>query len=161
MITTEEIESKLLTLTFKSYVFFSIALSCLISFLIGLIYNLLIVNSQAITESDVSKMETWSIILLSLIIAPLFETVIFQTLLLGFTHRYLPKYSNLIVSLLFAVNHFSSIKQIVATFFICLIFNYSYLHAKEREWNPFLTVLLIHSGYNLFVSTIFLSSKAL
>lgn len=155
------IERQLHTISYKKYLLFSTLVCCFLSFIIGLLYNLIIERVNAIAESGTSKLDTLSIILLSLLVAPLIETLIFQNILLSFLYKYIPRYSNFIVATLFAMEHYSSVKQIIVTFFICFIFNYSYLLAKSRKWNPFVFTFAIHSGYNLFVTIIFFSSEIL
>lgn len=157
----QRIERQLYTISYKKYVVFSILLCCLLSFLIGFLYNLTIERVNAFAASGTSKLDTLSIVVLALLFAPIVETLIFQTILFSFLQKYIPRYSNFVVAVLFALGHYSSVKQIIGAFFICLILNYSYLLAKTREWNPFVTTFLIHSGYNLFITIIFLSVKIL
>lgn len=144
-------------LNYGQFIVFFIILIFALSFITGSIYNLLIEPSNSILESKISKLDIVTIILLSLVIAPLVETLIFQAFLLKIFTKHLPRISNLLVAILFALNHYTNPKQIMGTFFMCLLFNYAYNISKARNWSPVLTVFFIHSGYNLCITGLFLA----
>ncbi|WP_394357295.1 CPBP family intramembrane glutamic endopeptidase [Dokdonia donghaensis] len=93
------------------------------------------------------------------IISPIIETFLFQFLPLEFLKRILyRKFLILaICSFIFGIFHFFNdflIQEFIVTFILGWVFNNSYLVVQQKRQNAFLSVVLIHLGYNLFVFTI-------
>ncbi|MEJ8553074.1 CPBP family glutamic-type intramembrane protease [Tepidibacter sp. Z1-5] len=93
----------------------------------------------------------------SVIIAPFFETLIYQKVLISLCCMWdeLRKRKYLIViisSFMFSLNHRYSPQYAVETFFSGgMIFAYSYLTYKDKSKYSFWIVFSIHSLWNLFV----------
>ena len=95
-------------------------------------------------------------ILLSLIIAPLLETLIFQKLIFTFCRLYIK--SNLICvvisAILFGLNHYNSITSIIQTFIIGIGYSLYYSILRKNDTNAFSKVALLHCLWNLLSITI-------
>ncbi|CAH2213101.1 CPBP family intramembrane glutamic endopeptidase [Tepidibacter aestuarii] len=93
----------------------------------------------------------------SVIIAPFFETLIYQKVLISLccTWSELRKRKYLIViisSFIFSLNHTYSPQYAVETFFSGgMIFAYSYLVYKDKTKYSFWIVFSIHATWNLFI----------
>ncbi|PJA05488.1 MAG: hypothetical protein COX71_06430 [Flavobacteriales bacterium CG_4_10_14_0_2_um_filter_35_18] len=94
------------------------------------------------------------IFFLTVIIAPLLETLIYQLTIIEIVFKIKIKQANLIAilssSFLFCLSHTYSIYYIFATFGLGAIFTTIYVVAKKREdINPFWFVVFIHFLNNL------------
>lgn len=114
----------------------------------------LIINFQNQTILDVfDDFSQTQLIVISLIVAPFFETLFFQLIIIEILRSY-NLHRMLIVFLsafLFALAHYYNLTYIVATFFIGLLLSYYYLSMRiYKEKYVFLRVFLLHSCLNLF-----------
>lgn len=104
--------------------------------------------------------DKWMEVLFALIVIPLFETFIFQALIIELVCKFIKRprnklYLALILSALaFAFNHSYSISYFLFTLVGGLILALAYFIGRYRRENAFLLVFIIHSLYNL--STMFL-----
>ncbi|WP_407485287.1 CPBP family intramembrane glutamic endopeptidase [Elizabethkingia miricola] len=96
---------------------------------------------------------------LAILFAPLLETFVFQAVvyyLLKLFDSFFKKYFGLVYliisSILFALSHTYSIYYEIGTFFIGLVFAYSFMYFKKESNYPILCVAIIHSLYNSFVT---------
>ncbi len=138
-------------LSLKKYkLFFFIFLS------IFLINAFFIITKNLIALKTISKVNTSNIslcprIVLSLIIAPLLETLIFQKFIFNLCRLYLK--SNLICiiisAIIFGLNHYDSITSIIQTFIIGIGYSLYYSILRKKEKNAFLKVALLHCLWNL------------
>lgn len=93
----------------------------------------------------------------SLFFAPFIETLIFQFIPIEFFRRFISKDLPVIIlsGLLFGVAHYFNhylVRDILLTFFLGLVFAYSYVLAlKRNDLNAIISVSIIHFGYNLFI----------
>ena len=97
---------------------------------------------------------------LILFLGPLFETLIFQALVISIVRYFLlliesleRKTINIIAILIsalsFGVVHTYNLTYAVVGFFVGIIFAYSYVYIKEKKSNPIIIVFLIHFLTNL------------
>lgn len=105
------------------------------------------------TDNDLSKFSVISKFALTIILAPLIETFLFQYLpniilvKLKITNR---AWLIVLPAILFGCMHFYFWLYAVAAFFGGLILNFLYIYCKERSKYYFLIVVLFHSLYNLY-----------
>jgi len=138
-------------LSLKNYkLFFFIFLSI---FFINVFF---ILTKNLITLKTISNVNTTNIslyprIVLTLVIAPLLETLIFQKFIFNSCRLYIK--SNLICilisAILFGLNHYDSITSIIQTFIIGIGFSLYYSILRKKEKNAFLKVALLHCLWNL------------
>lgn len=84
------------------------------------------------------------------LLAPLFETLLLQHLpFVWLEKRLRPAYIILLSSLVFSVLHHYNIGYMISAFFVGMLYSGAYY--LKREANPFLSVFIIHAGYNGFV----------
>lgn len=98
----------------------------------------------------------WVKIIFSLIIVPLIETLLFQSLIIEIVCKFIkrPRH-NLYVAIIlsafaFAFSHTYSISYVVFTFVGGLILAFAYYIGRYRRENAFLLVVIIHALYNLW-----------
>lgn len=96
----------------------------------------------------------------SIVIAPIFETAIFFSLLFylciyfrknAHIKQYIFYIYILLSALLFSLNHSFSWFYIIITFISGIMYATIYYKAYAKRYSPFKGVVLIHSLYNLFV----------
>lgn len=84
------------------------------------------------------------------LLAPLFETLLLQHFpFVWLEKRLRPAYIILLSSLVFSVLHHYNIGYMISAFFVGMLYSGAYY--LKREANPFLSVFIIHAGYNGFV----------
>lgn len=83
------------------------------------------------------------------LLAPLFETFLLQHLpFVWLEKRLRPAYIILLSSLVFSLLHHYNIGYMISAFFVGMLYSGAYY--LKREANPFLSVFIIHAGYNGF-----------
>jgi hypothetical protein len=93
------------------------------------------------------------------ILAPLFETFFFQSLLIDLTlyvWRICTKKESILMAILipsifFGLSHNYNYLYVLSTFFIGLIFNTFYLTMKLRNQWPYIQTVILHALYNLCI----------
>jgi membrane protease YdiL (CAAX protease family) len=110
-------------------------------------------------EPDMTgSFETDSIVLdllIAVMVAPLFETLLFQSLIIEIICKIIKRpRKNICIaviasSLAFALNHTYSISYVIITFFIGIIFALTYYLGRYRKESAILLVFIIHAMYNL------------
>lgn len=130
-----------------------------IIFICDFIYHLLL--SIAISFYDPSLIETFEkgtplkeIFLLSVIIGPLLETLIFQYLTIEILSFFKLKKSFIILisSLFFSLIHYYNFIYIIATLPAGIIYATYYMYLKEKKIKtPFLYIFGLHTLYNFTV----------
>ncbi len=115
-----------------------------------------------ILDADLNSPSFFSLtqeIFLTVIVAPLLETFIFQFLfyyIIKIFYKFLGHYFNfiyiIISATLFGLSHKYSIYYQIGTFFFGLIFSYSFIFFKTKFNSPFISVCIVHSLYNLFTT---------
>ncbi|SHF16988.1 hypothetical protein SAMN02745195_02000 [Thermoanaerobacter uzonensis DSM 18761] len=88
------------------------------------------------------------------IISPVFETYLYQVVLIYLLKKinYLNNHKILLIivaSIIFGISHCYSYIYIFSTFLAGLILNYSYVFYKNKTLTPFKIVLSIHSIHNI------------
>ncbi len=126
----------------------------LIPSLISLIFNIDSTNNTvSVIEKSGSKIV---IFLITVVWGPIFETVVFQYLLINmvkaFTSdtKYQAAFSVLIPSVIFGLTHYYNIYYFIFAIFIGIIYSSTYYISQFlRKENGFIIVLLLHSLNNL------------
>ncbi|MEN5133438.1 CPBP family intramembrane glutamic endopeptidase [Elizabethkingia anophelis] len=139
-----------------SILFFSLT-TILISYALGAIFEYFDVFEKDFNGPKFNNLTQE--LFIAIIFAPLIETFVFQSVIYylvklfdSFLKKYFVSVYLIISSLLFALSHSYSIYYEIATFFIGLIFAYSFLYFKKESNYPILCVAIIHSLYNAFVT---------
>lgn len=88
--------------------------------------------------------------ILVVIVAPIFETFIFQYLPNFYLRKYNVCYTILISSFLFGLAHNYSYIYILYGFIVGLLFISAYVFSIKEKINPFLIICYTHFIYNLF-----------
>lgn len=109
-------------------------------------------------EEIFAKFPAVVVVLLSVVVAPIWETAIFQTLPLKYGYRLLKDkwgfrrcaWPLIVLSaVVFGINHSYSTSYIVAGVLMGLVFGFAYHVARKRKQSATLTVMLIHASANL------------
>ena len=111
-------------------------------------FNIFLPDSNSVASSLTNKEKT---LLISLLVAPLLETFVFQTFLLQLWRwaggvKFI--YRSLFVSFFFSIFHNYNTLHIILSFMACNIFNFSYHIAQKRKWMPYIYTTLLHSLAN-------------
>lgn len=114
-------------------------------------------DNETLNNRNVDLLNQDDKILMIVLLAPIFETLIFQfgiiEGLLILTKKI--KLSNhylliiLISSIAFSLSHFGSIFTIIHSFFSGLVLSTLYIYARVKELKPFFSTFLVHSLFNL------------
>ena len=105
---------------------------------------------------------TIGFLIISLILAPIIETFIFQKLPIDYLKKYIERDWLLVVisSIIFAAAHYINefyISDVIIIFITGWVLAYAYVLSKKRDdMNGYWTVVIIHAGYNLFVEIVHL-----
>ncbi|MET0241925.1 MAG: CPBP family intramembrane glutamic endopeptidase [Flavitalea sp.] len=85
------------------------------------------------------------------IFGPLFETTIFQYMIIEYAKKYLHSFfaALLISAIVFGLCHYYSFNYIIATSISGLIMGGLYIILKMKDSYAFLLVFMLHSAYNL------------
>ncbi len=141
--------------SWKTPLFFSL-------FIIDTIYNFIV--SYIISRYDATLIDThladkyslFTIFILTVVIAPIFETFIFQFLLIEILLTFKLKKEIIIYisAILFAATHNYNFVYFIAIIFSGLIYAAYYLYLKSKNKNALFYVILLHSVSNLFIFVI-------
>ena len=132
----------------------------LVFFLLIFIYDVLssiVVNAFfpstfAHISDEINSYELFVQFFLLMLIAPLFETLIFQVIIIEGLHKFkfIPSAIIVLISaVFFAVAHHYNIIYMLAVFPVGLIFSYYYFILREDKYIAFLSVCALHSATNL------------
>ena len=132
----------------------------LVFFLLIFIYDVLssiVVNAFfpstfAHISDEINSYELFVQFFLLMLIAPLFETLIFQVIIIEGLHKFkfIPSAIIVLISaVVFAVAHHYNIIYMLAVFPVGLIFSYYYFILREDKYIAFLSVCALHSATNL------------
>lgn len=137
---------KLSLLAIISLLLFSIAFAILIFFVKNNV-----VDKNVVTISIVGKFTT------NVLIAPLLETFIYQTLIITLSKKIINNnlLSVFISSLLFGISHHASIETVLRTFVMGFILSLFYTVLRAKKINGYYPTVLIHSFWNLFSLLLF------
>ncbi|WP_428979921.1 CPBP family glutamic-type intramembrane protease [Elizabethkingia anophelis] len=145
---------------YKKIIYFS-----LVNILYGFLVSSLL-DYFGINESNIGKFKfrnTTQEVFGSLIISPIFETIIFQYLIYKIIYsskvfiqkfimndedQYLIFYLS-VSSILFAISHSYSVHYILLMLFPGVIFSYSFYYFKKYDFYPISSVFFIHFSHNL------------
>jgi membrane protease YdiL (CAAX protease family) len=84
------------------------------------------------------------------LLAPILETLFFQTFLIGFLSRFIPlKFCFLISVTLFGFSHFYTLSYMISTLYMGCIFSLSYIIFSKKKQYPTLNTTFIHGLRNL------------
>jgi membrane protease YdiL (CAAX protease family) len=118
-------------------------------FIIGLVILLTLIGVSPDTESSSSKAvfgPLWSNVLISVIIAPIIEEILFRGILLErFLHLMKPRYAIGLGAIIFAFAHLDPLKIIML---IPLAFYLSFMYYRLRSIYP---GIVLHASWNLLV----------
>ena len=151
----------------SSYLKF-IFLSYLIIFFCYLLPSLIIeniFNIQPFNENPIADIPNkFVIFFLTVIVAPIIETLIFQIFLIKGFYIFLFIFlsekvkeskikivSIILSSLIFGIIHYYSIFYVIAMFILGLFFGMIYFYSERKNIRPFLPIAITHSLYNLSV----------
>jgi len=130
-------------ITFLSFTYFAIILYAPIEYLTGV----------SDTDSNISD-RPHGYFFAVVVVAPLVETLIFQSLLqrlmlhLCSSTRNKIHYTAFIVAVAFSLTHYYSIQYILFAFLVGLCLNYTYLYYMPNHKKAFWTVVLVHALRN-------------
>ncbi len=94
-------------------------------------------------------------LLIAVIVAPLLETLLFQSLIIEIICKVIKRprkniyIAVMVSSLAFALNHTYSLSYVIFTFFVGIIFALAYYLGRYRKEGAIILVFIIHSIYNL------------
>lgn len=97
-------------------------------------------------------------LLIGVIVVPLIETLLFQSLIIEIICKIIKRprrniyFAVIVSSLAFALNHTYSFSYVIITFFIGIIFALAYYLGRYRKESAIILVSIIHSMYNLLSS---------
>lgn len=96
---------------------------------------------------------TVDLLLDTLVLAPIFETLLFQTLFFAIFKRIKTRYwiISIISGIAFGLFHNYSVFYMINTFLIGFIFMYMYLLRAEINNKPFISTIMAHFTVNLIV----------
>jgi uncharacterized protein len=126
-----------------------IPITIVIDVFVTIVFSNLPLQSQSNGPLFNSKLEAF---VLAIVIAPIFETLIFQHAVIKLIIK---KSSNakllscFVSAILFAASHYYSWAYVLKTFISGFLFSSLYLITMYKKQNPILVVLLAHAGYNL------------
>ena len=148
----DEFLKKLSTLKFIITITFC---TFLVSIALG---SLSAILNTTISDTDVAVSNSSLIeaFIVSVIIAPLIETLIFQYVIIKYLRKLnILKNRNsiiiLISAILFGLAHTYSLQYVIHMFFIGILLAYSFSIYEKKESSPFWTVCAIHSLRNLTI----------
>lgn len=111
-------------------------------------------ESAGYWETDIIVVD----LVIAVIAAPLFETLIFQSLIIEIICKIIKRprrniYIAIIASALaFALNHTYSVYYVIFTFFVGIIYSLAYYLGRYRKESAIILVFLLHSLDNLLAS---------
>ena len=149
----QQLECKLLSLKRHHFLLFFIGITILVIHLSTLIVDLSGIEIQERKEYEIT---IWFVVV-ALILAPSIETLFFQKWPIDFFEdRFKRKWPLILISAIpFGVGHYINeyfIRDFFYAFLHGVIFAYAYILCKIRDDpSPYLVVVLIHMGYNLYV----------
>lgn len=107
-----------------------------------------------INDSYLNHLDSVTLFILAIFIAPLFETFFFQYGIIKSFVYFNPKTRNTAIflsSLLFSLNHWYGLVYVVYTFLLGILFGILYFTSEKRGFKPFWVIVAVHSLYNLTV----------
>jgi len=110
-----------------------------------------------INNPYIENSNTISFFVLSIFIAPLFETLFFQYGIIKTFTYFNPntKFISVFVSsVFFALNHWFGIVYVIYTFFMGLFFGFLYFTSEKRGFKPYWVIVAVHALHNLTVSVL-------
>lgn len=149
----QKLECKLLSLKRHQFIISFIGLTILVMFLSTLVVDISGIEIQEREERDL----TFGFIAAALVLAPTIETLIFQKWPIDFFEdNFKRKWPLILISAIpFGVGHYLNenlVRDIIYAFILGVLLAYAYILCKKREdLSPYLAVVIIHFGYNLFV----------
>ncbi len=135
----------------KKYSFLIIALAIKIG-VSGLLH--LFFSSESTTNPNVNTLDTTDEILLIVLAAPLFETLIFQFAVIELGSMLLAKYKyknlalTIISAMLFTASHLINLFYLLHSFTSGLVLACTYFEAKKRDANAIASTFIVHSIFN-------------
>ena len=140
------------------YVFLYLIFSFLVHLLtISIYYFVQYLNPNFIFNSSSKPFvnlthSVWLKFIAVVLIAPIYETFLFQyliiTTLLGKINT---KWVIFISSFFFGLSHFYNFFYILNAFFVGIVLAFAYVNWNGKKQSPFLVVFLIHSLHNLLI----------
>lgn len=147
----------------------SITNVCILAFVINITFALLyfgilsILNTFSqdnleirVSTFDRSVLSTDTIIISYVIIGPLIETLISQSIPLALSDRYFSLDTTLTVlfsAIVFGLLHYQSPLYMFYTFFHGIVYAIVYVTVQKKMGNPYICVFVIHAVFNLLVAS--------
>lgn len=138
------------------------AILLLHSFVFGVLRNLFFANDYINNSEILKSLDDVSLqnLFMGIVLAPLFETLINQRVVIGICHLYVK--NNLIClvvsAILFGLMHYNNIAanientdRVFTTTVIGLYFGLFYTVLKRKKLNAFFLTALLHASWNCFV----------
>ncbi|WP_438946350.1 lysostaphin resistance A-like protein [Sediminibacterium sp.] len=145
---------KLLVKTSRVNLFTLIFSFVLIEFLVSLFFSNILFPQHNAGPTFESRSEAF---FLTVIFAPLIETLIFQYLVISYLQKK-KSFSEgsicIISAILFGLSHCYSYEYVLKTFISGLLFGTMYLTASRKNIYPFVPVAIAHAVYNFCVFSI-------
>jgi len=84
------------------------------------------------------------------LLAPILETLFFQTFLIGFASRFIPLKVCLVISIVtFGISHFYTLAYIISALYMGCIFSLAYIIFSKKKQRPTFNTTIIHGLRNL------------
>lgn len=150
------IKNKVFQFLIRLNLFFYVGLFLSLSYLFSLLTLLFPSSANQNDASDLLK-TPFEKILFGVYVIPLFETLVFQTLIISGVCLLLkrPRYnfyiSIILSAVAFSLNHSYNYYYMLYTFFIGIILAFAYYIARYRRTSATLTIFMIHAIWNLFL----------
>ncbi|WP_428657428.1 CPBP family glutamic-type intramembrane protease [Runella sp.] len=143
-------------LLFKSskliFIFTIFATQMTISYLFLFIAEI-IGQENAFNGADFSKLNTTEIFVITVIIAPIIETLVFQYGAIKISRKIVKNihFQAFISASLFAISHCYNFLYAMNILAAGLVFGYAFIISEQRKYYPFWIIFFIHSLYNFHV----------
>lgn len=136
----------------------AVLISFVISFLFLVLNNLIFGSIRyfffsGLGRNPIINENIYFKIIVGCILAPIFETYLFQVLPNSILVKLNVKSNWLLIvlpSLIFGLNHYYDVLYIIAAFFMGVILNLFYLFTKDNYKYSIVALVLLHSMYNIF-----------
>lgn len=141
-------------LTSPVYLFIPMMLAT--DILLNIIATQVIVVDTKESSLFITEMGIWGGFIFVILIAPVFETVIFQWLAVEGAKYVFSKvkikhyiFPVLVSAFIFGLNHYYNFSYMIVTFFSGSIYAFSYILIKKRRENPIVVISIMHALFNL------------
>jgi membrane protease YdiL (CAAX protease family) len=148
----DQITSKLASKNRILLIIFALILTLAGEILIRFIYEIFLrlPEIQYSTQSLKSESNFGVKFFFIFLLAPILETLFFQTFLIGFLSRFIPLKACFLISvILFGFSHFYTLSYIISTLYMGCILSLSYIIFSKKKQCPTFNTTVIHGLRNL------------